>query len=392
MITTNFYLDTRSVKPGAEAPLKISITKGGSTTYIPIGVSLLASHWNKDTKKVVAHPRKTFLNTYLAQKKLEIDEIVLTMMKKPGYASMSVTQIKKRILETLSPVEKPKVTFVERLQKYADESAPRTKELYLATLRRIRAFRKNVDGLTFEDITVDWLNEFDKFLKKTSPARNARNIHFRNIRAVFNDAKRNDITTWYPFDKGKFEIRAEKTRKRSLKLDVLRKIFNADLEEWQEKYRDMFKLIFLLIGINFVDLCRLKEIEDGRIEFRRAKTKRLYSIKVEPEALELIEKYRGKGQLLYMLDHSPNYRVAYMQFCRGLNSIKDALNLSELSSYWARHSWATIASDLEISKDIIAESLGHGGNTVTDIYIDPNQKKVDIANRRVIDWVLYGKR
>ena len=392
MITTNFYLATRAVRPGAEAPLKISITKGGSTSYIPIGVSLLPSQWNKDTRKVVSHPRKTFLNTYLSQKKLEIDEVVLTMMKKPGYASMTVTQIKKRILETLSPTEKPKVTFVERLQKYADESEPRTKELYLATLRRLRAFRKNVDSRTFEDITVDWLNEFDAFLKKTSPARNARNIHFRNIRAVFNDARRNDITTFYPFDKGKFEIKAEKTRKRSLKVEVLRKLFNAKLEDWQEKYRDMFKLTFLLIGINFVDLSRLSKIEDGRIEYCRAKTKRLYSIKVEPEALELIEKYRGKGQLLYMLDHSPNYRVAYMQLCRGLNSIKEALGLPELSSYWARHTWATIASDLDVSKDIIAEALGHGGNTVTDIYIDPNQKKVDVANRKVIDWVLYGKR
>ena len=392
MITTNFYLDTRAVRPGAEAPLKISITKGGSTSYIPIGVSLLPSQWNKDTRKVVSHPRKTFLNTYLSQKKLEIDEVVLTMMKKPGYASMTVTQIKKRILETLSPTEKPKVTFVERLQKYADESEPRTKELYLATLRRLRAFRKNVDSLTFEDITVDWLNEFDAFLKKTSPARNARNIHFRNIRALFNNARRNDITTFYPFDKGKFEIKAEKTRKRSLKVEVLRKLFSAELEDWQEKYRDMFKLTFLLIGINFVDLSRLSKIEDGRIEYCRAKTKRLYSIKVEPEALELIEKYRGKGQLLYMLDHSPNYRVAYMQLCRGLNSIKEALGLPELSSYWARHTWATIASDLDVSKDIIAEALGHGGNTVTDIYIDPNQKKVDVANRKVIDWVLYGKR
>lgn len=128
MITTNFYLDTRAVKPGTEAPLKISITKGGSTSYIPIGVSLLPSQWNKDTRKVVSHPRKTFLNTYLSQKKLEIDEVVLTMMKKPGYASMTVTQIKKQILETLSPTKKPKATFVERLQKYADESELRTKE------------------------------------------------------------------------------------------------------------------------------------------------------------------------------------------------------------------------------------------------------------------------
>lgn len=64
----------------------------------------------------------------------------------------------------------------------------------------------------------------------------------------------------------------------------------------------------------------------------------------------------------------------------------------QISSYWARHSWATIASSLDIPKDTIAAGLGHGGNTVTDIYINFDQRKVDEANRRVLDWVFYGKK
>ena len=64
-----------------------------------------------------------------------------------------------------------------------------------------------------------------------------------------------------------------------------------------------------------------------------------------------------------------------------------------MTTYWARHTWATIAAvDLDIPKDTIAHALGHGNNTVTDIYIDFDQRKVDKANRRVLDWVLYGKR
>ena len=64
----------------------------------------------------------------------------------------------------------------------------------------------------------------------------------------------------------------------------------------------------------------------------------------------------------------------------------------ELTTYWARHSWATIAASLDIPKETIAAALGHGGNTVTDIYIDFDVRKIDEANRRVIDWVLYGKK
>ena len=64
----------------------------------------------------------------------------------------------------------------------------------------------------------------------------------------------------------------------------------------------------------------------------------------------------------------------------------------EITTYWARHSWATIAASLDIPRDTIAHALGHGNNTVTDIYIDFDQEKVDKANRRVLDWVLYGKK
>lgn len=65
----------------------------------------------------------------------------------------------------------------------------------------------------------------------------------------------------------------------------------------------------------------------------------------------------------------------------------------ELTMYWARHTWATLAADLDIPDATISLALGHSGeNRVTDIYIKRNQKKVDDANRRVLDWVLYGKR
>ena len=63
-----------------------------------------------------------------------------------------------------------------------------------------------------------------------------------------------------------------------------------------------------------------------------------------------------------------------------------------ITTYWARHSWATIAASLDIPKETIAAALGHGGNTVTDIYIDFDRAKIDRANRMVIDWTLYGKR
>lgn len=149
----------------------------------------------------------------------------------------------------------------------------------------------------------------------------------------------------------------------------------------------------MLIGINVVDLCNLTEIVDGRIEYDRAKTHKPYSVKVEPEALALIEKYKGEKHLLNFTDNYANYRHFYNNLCKGLNSIKSKSGIKTLTSYWARHTWATIAyNDCGISKDVIAQALGHSNGTVTDIYLNKEQRLVDEANRKVLDWVLYAKR
>lgn len=401
MITTKLYLDTRGVKPGNPAPLKVAVTKKGATAYIKLDISLLPSQWDKNTQRVVNHPRRQFYNTYINKRKVDIDEIIIKM-EAEGDVFGSITEIKKRIVDILSPKEvadeRPKDLFMDWLDRFVSTKTGRTKELYEITKRRIEAFEPHADSLRFVDMNVDWLSRFDVFMAKTAPAKNARNIHFRNIRTIFNYAIDNDVPAPYPFRK--FKLINEPTRKRSMKVEVLRKIFDADLDPWQERYRDMFKLSFFLIGINVVDLCGLSEIVDGRVEYNRAKTHKPYSIKVEPEAMEIIECYKGKRQLLNYVDTVKEYRSFYKRARLGLNSIKESLNaiddgieIKELTTYWARHSWATIAASLDIPKDTISAALGHSmGSSITSIYIDYDMRKVDDANRKVIDWVLYGKR
>lgn len=311
-----------------------------------------------------------------------------------------------RIGERVS-VKEPKPTkgnFTEWFQKFIDSKAnPGTKGIYKHTLDRIRLFDPDIDKKKFEDITLQWLTDFEAFCARTA-SKNARNIHLRNIRAVFNNAIDFEITTAYPFRR--FKIRPEATRKRSMSVEELRKLFDYPVEEYAEIYRDCFKLIFMLIGINSADLWALKSItREGRIEYKRAKTGRLYSIKVEPEALEIINKYRGKNGLLCIADRWSDSRNFRHQCNKALQRIGQVerkgrggkkiitAEFEGVSTYWARHTWATIAADLDIPDAVIAEALGHSSPyTTTTIYINRNRKKVDNANRRVLDWVLYGKR
>ena len=250
----------------------------------------------------------------------------------------------------------------------------------------MKEYDKKLQTHAFEDITKDWLTGFDKFLIGCGNSQNSRSIHFRNIRAVFNDAIDNDVTTAYPFRK--FKIKTEQTAKRSLTLEQLRGLLMmSNLGQRQQRFLDYFKLMFYLIGINIVDLCHLKAIDaDGRIRYRRQKTKKQYSIKVEPEAIELINKHKGKRYLLDILDTYVNERSFTRQFDKELKQF-----LPNLTSYTARHSWATMASEINIPEDVISHALGHSfstGASVTQVYIDYNMKKVDDANRRVIDYVL----
>lgn len=334
-------------------------------------------------------------------------EFLQAKMPRIEMPKVDVKEIGEDFAEHFGLIKKRKVdntgTFVKHYEQFMESKTNRgTRGVYKHTLDRIRAFDKNVDNKMFEDIDLKWLTDFEAFCAKTA-CKNARNIHLRNIRAVFNNAIDYGITTAYPFRR--FKIRPEATRKRSMAVEELRRLFDYPVEDYAEIYRDMFRLIFMLVGINSVDLHGLKSItRDGRIEYKRAKTGRLYSIKVEPEAMEIINKYRGVKGLLCIADRwidSRNFRHQCNKALQKIGQVERkgrggkktiTAEFEGVTTYWARHTWATIAASLDIPKDTIAAALGHGGDTVTDIYIDFDQKKVDAANRRVLDWVLYGKR
>ena len=317
---------------------------------------------------------------------------------------MSASDIKKHIIRMMSPKEEEKQegTFLKSFLKFISEkSNPRTKEVYEYTLSRIHKFCPDADLLNFEDVTKEWLVSFETFLEQTSPSKNARNIHLRNIRAVFNYGLDNEYTTAYPFRK--FKIRDVPTAKRSLTVEQLRILFNYPVEPFQEQYLDMFKLIFFLIGINTVDLFNLKQenLQNGRITYIRAKTGRMYDIKVEPEAMEIIDKYRGKNYLINVLERYEDYRDysnrlndnlkrigAVKRIGRGGKKVITPL-FPHLTTYYARHTWATLAYSIDIPKETISAALGHEiGSRITSIYINFDQRKVDEANRKLINYVL----
>ena len=113
-----------------------------------------------------------------------------------------------------------------------------------------------------------------------------------------------------------------------------------------------------------------------------------YSILLHPEALRIIEKYKGEKKLLRFSDHFKNVDTATVMINKKLARVRPGL-----TTYYARHTWASIAFNLGIQKDVVSLALGHSfGVRVTDTYINADLSRVDEANRRVIDYVLYNKK
>lgn len=399
MAKLKIFLDARHVSvKTSEAALKVAVSHLSKTAYIPLEISLKPLQWDAKGCKVTQHPKRKSLNDAISAKLLEYKVVLSEVAEKYDLDTLSANELRDLLVDWKNS-DKIRIDdncVMSVFGRFMEHKTGRTKNLYECTEKKIRSFLgKEADRLRFEQVNVEWLHRFNDYLAQTAPSANSRSIHMRNFRAIFNYAIDNEITTNYPFRR--FKIKGEPTRKRNFDVDTLRAIFNADvLDPWMVRYRDLFKLTFMLIGINFVDLCNLKDVRNGRIEYVRAKTHKLYSIKLEPEIEAIIAKYRGDIHLLNYMDTYKDYRSFYMNTCTGLKAIRERLaeknivNIDTLTTYWARHSWATIAASLDIPKETIAAALGHSSHTVTDIYIEFDYRKVDEANRRVLNWVLYG--
>lgn len=407
MANLKLYLDGRRLKSDGTALLKISVSHLRKVRYVSLGLSLRPAMWDAERCRVTdRHPSHLRLNNAISRLKLRAEDAFLSVVS--SGSRYTLDEIHEAVARAVQPdpenvaadTPDPSLLFPV-FEKFAATKKESTRLTYERTLTHLRCYAD--DRLRFEDVTRSWLLGFDATMAKSAPSPNSRAIHMRNLRSVFNFAIDEGLTSWYPFRK--FHIKTVKTAKRSLSVEDLRRLFTADVEPWQEPYLDFFKLSFMLVGINAVDLLHLSpdSICAGRVEFNRSKTSRFYSLKIEPEATLILEKYQGERFLLSFMDS----RSDYLQFVRQCNHALKTIGthsrqglaasgvplFPSLTTYWARHSWATVARSIGVSIDDIALALGHGdGHDLTHIYLDEDLQKIDEANRRVLDWVLSGKR
>lgn len=384
MAKIKLYLDQRKPCKDGKCPVKVSVYMDAANRFM-VGTGVMMNPKNWDAVKCV--DRRSAANNAVLEAVIDKVKVFVAESIKNGTAVNSESL--RAALAGRNIEEDSQLLLPYFREHAATKKAPRTRDIYIYTAQKIEEFAGV--SVHFDDVTHKWLQRFDDWLALTSPSANARSIHLRNIRTVFNAAIDDEITTHYPFRK--FKIKTEETQKRSLTVDQLRHIF-LDPVTSGDQYRDIFCLIFLLQGINIWDLCNLRvgDYDGTRIYYKRAKTGKQYSVKVEPEAAAIIERWHGKGGV-YLLD--------ILERWQRVDSFKSKMNkrlkqmypeLPPLSTYWARHSYATMLAEIDTPMEVISQALGHSyGSRVTAIYINPNQKKVDDANRKLIDFIWKKK-
>lgn len=194
-----------------------------------------------------------------------------------------------------------------------------------------------------------------------------------------------------------------RTAKRAVSPEVIRDMRGLDLSMHPrlEMARDLFVLSFFLRGIPFVNLSMLRcsSIQDGYLRYRRRKTNRELRIKWERPMQEIVSRYHRDGSpyLLPIItdaagDILRQYRNALHRMNIHLKKIGGMVDCPiGLTTYCARHGWASAARDMNVPLPVISEAMGHGSENTTRIYLKTlDNSVIDEANRTVMDAVRNG--
>lgn len=397
-----FYLRENDVCSDGSCNINAYLYVNPKRIRVATGIRVNPKSWSERMQLVTSGRNAKAINSALDAIRIRIAKFLLDRKSSGDYSSISSEDIR-CVIDT---GRSKRDTFTEVWMKFTKLKKGRTKELYNHTLKKILAYDKRPN---FDNITRSWIEGWANHMGDL--AVNTRAIHLRNLRCVVNFAIDEDVTTKSGFRR--WHIPTEDTPMRVLPIEDMRWLLHAQhLNKIYSEYRDMFMLMVYLRGINIVDLASLKResVKDGRIEYRRHKTGTLYSIRIEPEAADILERYRGRRLLLAPFERYANYQDYARRMNDALQRIGELKTRSDgsvvktrnhfsvmepkfpdITTYYARYSWATYAARLGIQRDTISEGLGHKyGSKITGIYIEFDREKIDEANRMVIDYI-FGR-
>jgi integrase len=359
--------------------IKIRVSHKGQVRYISTEFNVLETEFDTDTGFVSKeHQNFKYINIKIQSKILDFQKQLIEEGNRINYLNCQ------QIVNLLKIKPEGELNFYQYAENVINrlyfEKRDNTAYSYQTAIDNLKKF---IPDVKFSQMTPRLLKDFEYWMIRQQLKVNTMGIYFRSIRAIYNRAIDDELITIdkYPFRK--FKIKREATIKRNLSIGDISLLAGLVLKEPRSKALDIFLLSFYMLGMNMKDLLGTKYDGGERFYYQRSKTKKPFSIKVQPEAKEIWARYDN----ILEFGNPKDYRWSIKIINKHLKNIAEANSLPKFTTYWARHSWASIAAELEIPKETISLALGHSSNSVTEVYISHNILKVDAANRKIIDAI-----
>ena len=406
--TANIYLDKRKELKNKKYPVKLNVYYLGKNRLFGLPIQLTEEEWKKINSPKLRDQNLKDIKIKLDYYEGEKFEAIIKEIEEPF-----TFQKFKNAFENQDKSSLVSNDVYALFDRYIAEQEKNDKVgnagIYLNSRKSFQRFRKR---LFLNQVTVDFLMEYEKYLRKAGRKINYIGLTLRNLRTIYNMAIAEGLAKQedYPFSQRKsdkkYVIKSEQTKKKALKKEQL-----AQLKQYEPQTPAQLRAYkfwwFALhsYGINMTDICHLKykNIVGNKIIIERIKTEgaRIISkpirILITPEIQSCIDEYgnQDKSPDAYMfniLKHgwsARKERDMVQSFTRNIN--KHMKNISEdlgfdppISTNWARHSFSTFLKSGLIPIEVISEALGHSSIETTKIYLDSFEDDVlDLIAKRL---------
>lgn len=390
-------LDTRRTKSDGKCPVKIRVTHRRTRWYYPTGKDLTPEEWSalSTTKaRALVSIRKDIESSY---------QIVRSAVEELTTAgAFTFDALNNRLKGATS--DTVNTAFRAKISAFNQQGQVGTATVYDTILKGIERFAGA--HIPFDAITVSWLVRYAAFLQSEGKKQTTIAIHLRHLRAILNEARRQGIVkeAQYPFGRGRFEIQEGEGRKMALTLEQIGQIARYDDgSDATAKYRDYWLFLYLCNGINVADFVRLRyrDIVNGEICFVRQKTARTtrtrkeIRVVVTDRMLAIIDRWgnppapdRFIFPVLDGAEDAMRQKLKTQYFTRAVNkrmaTIGEALGIGNISTYTARHSFATVLKRAGANIAYISESLGHNDLKTTENYLASFEREERVKNAELL--------
>ena len=392
-------IDKRRQKKDDTYPIVFKIYHNRIRTTIKTDYSVEEKFWDKNALEIDEKAKnikniKT-VNKILKDKEARIRKIIVQLDDDNTLANLTMSDL----ISKLKPKSDPTTTFVTYSETIIDllknDGRLGYSKSHKDAVRFVVNYSQKAD-VHFSEITSKFLRKLEnKYMSVSTNHFNGLAVYMRTIRVIYNRAITDGVAEiqQYPFrqratDKDKYRIKKEKTLKRAISKEHIQLIESYQPGKDASRLLIIARLFFLfsfyMRGINFVDMAHLhmRNIENNTLIFKRSKNSRLYKIKINAKAYEILEHFglskEKANDYLFPIIKRANKEGMRKDIANALKTTNKYLNVIakelgipiNLTTYVSRHSWATIADKAGVNRRIISKGLGHADLATTEIYID----------------------